>query len=92
MSCESCKCQPIKIRDAAKAARKIVGTLDPDNRETPEGIEHRATLCRECPSKVRKHGIDWCGKPFTKTDDTCGCVVWAKIRVRGEACPQGKWS
>ena len=92
MSCQACgKSQPVPIRDAASAARKTVSALAGNNRATPDQIEERATLCRECPSKQRKHGIDWCGDPLIKTAETCGCVVWAKSRVAGEECPQGKW-
>jgi hypothetical protein len=79
------------MTEAATAARKTVAALTGDNGATPEQIQSRATQCRECPSRVRQAGIDWCGKPFNKTDTTCGCVVWAKIRVRSEECPQGKW-
>lgn len=90
--CVTCgESRPVKITEAASAAQSLVATLKNDSRATTGQIEARATECRECPSKVRKHGIDWCGKPFTITDQTCGCIVWAKIRVRGEACPQGKW-
>ena len=91
--CMSCggRSRPVKVQEAANAARGMVSILRPVERATGELIEYRATHCRDCPSRVRKHGVDWCGKPFKVTDQTCGCIVWAKIRVIKEECPQGKW-
>ena len=89
--CLGCKGRPIKFTEAANAAKGMVSILRPVERATGELIEYRAKICRDCPSKVRKHNMDFCGKPFHKTDTTCGCVVWAKIRVIKEDCPQGKW-
>ena len=91
--CVTCggRSRPVKVSEAINAARGMVSILMPVERATDELVETRGKLCRECPSRVRKHGVDWCGKPRKVTDETCGCIVWAKIRVIKEECPQGKW-
>ena len=85
----------ISISEAVWAAVKMAKTLDPENRSSDEQVEDRGGKCRECPSRVRAvvlgKKVDFCGKPLHKTNTTCGCVVWAKIRVRSEECPQEKW-
>lgn len=42
-------------------------------------IEARRATCAACP--------EWTGR----TCKLCGCLVAAKIRLKGEACPAGKW-
>ena len=91
VTCGGGKGQPVKITEAASAARSTVSALAGNNKATPEQIEERATSCLACPNKKRKHGMDFCGDPFIKTDKTCGCILWAKIRVNGEECPSGHW-
>jgi hypothetical protein len=95
----SCGCgkkgRSVTFSEAIGAAVKMAKTLNDDERADPDSIEVRAERCRDCPSRVRTSHfgkkIDWCGSPMRKTADTCGCVVWAKIRVIKEECPQGKW-
>jgi hypothetical protein len=42
-------------------------------------ITKRAEICDRCDKKQ----FIICGE--------CGCVIWAKIRLKKEKCPLGKW-
>ena len=46
--------------------------------------DKRMEICGRCEHDVHVSGIgDVC--------DMCGCVLDAKVRVRGEKCKMGKW-
>jgi len=90
MSC-GCKGRPVGVREAIEAARKSLSVLGSDG-VPDDAVESNASQCRDCPSRVRRYGVDWCGDPMRRTDTTCGCIVYVKIRTPGEECPQGRWS
>jgi hypothetical protein len=71
---------------ATYAVALATGDMAPD-----AVVEARRAICRECPSRVRALGNDWCGEPLTETATECGCNLYAKTAVGSERCPQGKW-
>lgn len=84
-----------------KGAARFVEAIATGDVASPEEIDRRRAICRDCPSKVIKMipggivGIDgdsaWCGEPLVENDWTCGCLLAGKTAVGSEFCPQGKW-
>tara|TARA_Y100000401_G_scaffold117519_1_gene126817 strand:- start:8561 stop:8893 length:333 start_codon:yes stop_codon:yes gene_type:complete len=47
--------------------------------------EERQSICEACPSDMYNFGI------CDETKGGCGCVLFYKVRVTVEECPQGHW-
>lgn len=58
------------------AVKAVAASLTPDS----ELAQRRLQICRECDQ--------WDGSRCRK----CGCFTALKVRLKGEACPIGKWS
>jgi hypothetical protein len=78
-------------RAAAKAASAKLRQMGVARVE-PEW-SRRAAVCEQCPLRVVRRGVSYCGRPFLErvdrdeTVDGCGCPTVAKARTPGEHCP-----
>jgi len=57
----------------------------------------RDTACARCSLLKRWLGFRWCGRPYPLQlkrgpKDGCGCLLWAKTRMKRQRCPYGRWS
>tara|TARA_Y100000592_G_scaffold39085_1_gene62037 strand:- start:434 stop:763 length:330 start_codon:yes stop_codon:yes gene_type:complete len=52
----------------------------------------RIMICKMCPqvNKLPAVGLV-CGKLAQPTDNTCGCILKLKTKLKRQRCPQGKW-
>ncbi len=71
----------MSFRDRIKKAAQKVVPLSSRIPEQAAIIDARLAECEECPELRRP--IDQCA--------ACGCFVRAKARIKGAACPLGKW-
>ena len=78
------------VKGATQAAVRWAG----GDRADDATVEHRRAACRDCPSRVRHIGVDFCGEAFVDRMDevqpTCGCSL-VKVFIESESCPQGRW-
>jgi hypothetical protein len=57
------------------------------------GWHRRAAICEQCPMRVIRCGVSYCGKPFLQQIDRdpategCGCPCWDKAKTPDEHCP-----
>jgi hypothetical protein len=55
--------------------------------------EARAAICEQCPMRVVRCGVSYCGTPYLQQIDRepavdgCGCPCRAKAQSPGEHCP-----
>lgn len=77
LPCGECTGESSIVHGAAGLAKAALG-LD---QATPEQIEQRQATCKGC--EFSGGVINRCSK--------CGCVIAAKVRLKGEHCPVGKW-
>jgi hypothetical protein len=71
----------------AQVAKGVVGltkaALGIDKADDAE-IERRQGICATCPNaKLLAGVVNRCA--------LCGCAIRAKVRIKGEKCPAGKW-
>ena len=64
------------VRGAYKLFRAVEEHIDVDDTT----IAERKAVCLPC----QHNDIGRC--------QSCGCILWAKIRTAGDACPEGLWS
>lgn len=73
----------VKVKTLFKSTYKwaIAGFL----KTSPKQLDHRMNICKGCEfwDKEAWNGTGKCTK--------CGCSTWAKLRMRTEKCPIGKW-
>jgi hypothetical protein len=52
----------------------------------------RIMICKMCPqvNKLPAVGLV-CGKLAQPTENTCGCILKLKTKLKRQRCPQGKW-
>lgn len=63
------------VAGAYKLFKAIEGKTDVDD----QTISERKEICLPC----QHNDIGHC--------QSCGCIIWAKIRAAGDACPEGLW-
>lgn len=69
-----------KVAHGAAGLVKAAGHAVYINRVPIAVIDHRVNACKTC----EHGGANWfCGQ--------CGCLIGAKIRVKDEKCPIGRW-
>ncbi len=68
------------IHGAVGLVKAAVG-MDKAPREL---VEKRQEICDNCEHAVLRTGVFW-------QCDICKCATAAKIRLKGEKCPIGKW-
>jgi hypothetical protein len=78
--CMGCNCGKKRI---SKRSKDVIIT-DP---------EARMFLCSMCPSSIENRLIGLtCGKLARPVkNETCGCILNLKTKLKEQRCPQGKW-
>lgn len=64
-----------------------------------EEFKRRIEICKACPSSQVSFGVGLtCGRPaylrtskIPEDENTCGCVMSIKGRLKNASCPQQKW-
>ena len=52
----------------------------------------RIVICKMCPQVSRNSVVGLvCGKLAQPTENTCGCILKLKTKLKRQRCPQGKW-
>ena len=52
----------------------------------------RIMICKMCPQVNKLPAIGLvCGKLAQPTENTCGCILKLKTKLKRQRCPQGKW-
>lgn len=69
------------VRRVARGAMGLAKAATGVDRPPADVIAARLKTCGECE---QGEGRTLCG--------LCSCVIAAKVRVAGEACPEAKWS
>lgn len=65
--------------------------------ENQDLVLERGKICIECPFRTRSQFIveEVFGNRIEEISDykcgACGCALNAKLRLRSEECPKGKW-
>jgi len=76
----ACGCGSSRGKAAAKIAMSVIGSKCTD----AATVRHRREVCAKCERAKNIAGaLPICGE--------CGCVIWAKTRLKGETCPDGRW-
>lgn len=69
-----------KFTDIVKAWGSMINSTP----EEEELAAKRYDICRKCPERVNKIGVELCG--------ACGCPLKAKVySSKKKSCPLGKW-
>lgn len=59
---------------------------------TKELVASRIAICTDCPSSKFTYGVGLtCGNFLRPTEETCGCKLSWKVRLKNQKCPQNKW-
>jgi hypothetical protein len=74
----------IKLADVAHGAAGLVKVMIGRDKASPELVAQRQAICEGCEHRVMRLGV------FHQCD-ICKCATAAKIRLKGEKCPVGKW-
>jgi len=52
----------------------------------------RMMVCKMCPEINKVSVVGYvCGKLAQPTENTCGCILKLKTKLKKQRCPQGKW-
>src|SRR5580704_2329330 len=93
MSCFSCE-RRSWWREMSQAAAKMAAARFRMLGAAPEYRDWatRAGKCEQCPLRVLRNGVAYCGKPFLSQvlrdpTDGCGCPVTHKAKDPEEHCP-----
>lgn len=81
---------PINLSNIIEGWSKVV-FKDP---EIEKLASDRAISCSQCPfSKKGMYLVEWFGDELTEGNmcGVCKCPLAAKLRVKDEICPIGKW-
>lgn len=86
----------VRALTAARGGRRFALALARGDVAPRDVVARRRDACRQCPSRTRRWGSDWCGPPFEDRTDaeqtpTCGCLLAGKLVVASETCPQNRW-
>ena len=84
-----CGCKHI-VRGVVGLTKALVGW----DRADDTTIRHRRRCCKKCPHVSRSTDLKYQKTNGVTTLSQCGmckCFVAAKITIKGEACPLGKW-
>ena len=84
-----CGCK--KIVEGVVGLSKAILHIDRADEST---IRYRRRKCRRCPHASRSTDPKYAKTAGLTTLSQCGkcsCVISAKITIKGEKCPLGKW-
>ena len=73
-------CKKLTLIEKLRGAIKLNKAFNDNTDVSTDVIEHRKAICQQC----EHNDIGRC--------EPCGCIIWAKIRFGGEACPHNHWA
>jgi hypothetical protein len=94
MSCFGCAASN-RFRDISRAMAKSAGARLRQIGALPSSGDwvRRAEICENCPMRVVRAGVSYCGTPFLQkidrepSQDGCGCPTREKAKSPSEHCP-----
>lgn len=72
-------CRKPTLAELVKGAYKLFKAVEEQIDVDDDVIAERKAICLPC----QHNDIGRC--------QSCGCIIWAKIRTAGDACPEGLW-